>query len=109
MASPLTSGFCQRAFTDETVGTEKPTVQILSVKKINANGQSGQDRYRSATLIELYRFAKLMIRIILSDGVHFIQSMLATQLNAYVDDKSLDRNTVIKLTQFVTNAVQGRK
>jgi replication factor A1 len=108
MASPLTSGFCQRAFTDETVGTEKPTVQILSVKKINANGQSGQDRYRSATLI-IYRIAKLMIRIILSDGVHFIQSMLATQLNAYVDDKSLDRNTVIKLTQFVTNAVQGRK
>jgi len=48
-------------------------------------------------------------RIILSDGVHFIQSMLATQLNNYVEDKSLDKNVVIKLTQYVTNAVQGRK
>jgi replication factor A1 len=35
--------------------------------------------------------------------------MLATQLNSYVDEKALDRNTVIKLTQFVTNSVQGRK
>lgn len=48
-------------------------------------------------------------RLILSDGVHFIQSMLATQLNSFVEDKSLDKNVVIKLTQFVTNAVQGRK
>ena len=48
-------------------------------------------------------------RIILSDGVHFIQSMLATQLNEYVEDKRLDKHVVVKLTQFVTNAVQGRK
>jgi len=51
----------------------------------------------------------LMDRIILSDGVHFIQSMLATQLNEYVEDKRLDKHVVVKLTQFVTNAVQGRK
>jgi replication factor A1 len=48
-------------------------------------------------------------RIILSDGVHFIQSMLATQLNSMVEDKSLDKNVVIKLVSYVTNAVQGRK
>lgn len=46
MSSPLTSGFCQRAFAEDAASDEKPVVQILSVKKINANGQSGQDRYR---------------------------------------------------------------
>jgi len=79
----------------------------LSVKKINAAGQSGQDRFRYVP----YCCDKggTDDRIILSDGVHFIQSMLATQLNEYVEDKRLDKHVVVKLTQFVTNAVQGRK
>lgn len=47
--------------------------------------------------------------VILSDGSYFIQSMLATQLNNLVEDKSLDKNVVIKLTNFVTNSVQNRK
>jgi hypothetical protein len=46
MASPLTSGFCQRAFSDDDTNKGEPIVQILSVKKINAAGQSGQDRFR---------------------------------------------------------------
>lgn len=47
--------------------------------------------------------------MILSDGKFFIQSMLATQLNELVTNKDLDKNVVVKLTEFVTNAVQGRK
>lgn len=35
--------------------------------------------------------------------------MLATQLNDLVVDQKLDKNVVVKLTKFVTNAVQGRK
>lgn len=50
-----------------------------------------------------------MSRVILSDGTHFIQSMLATQLNHMVESKELDKNVVVKLSQYVTNAVQGRK
>jgi hypothetical protein len=46
MASPLTSGFCQRAFSDDDTNKGEPVVQILSVKKINAAGQTGQDRFR---------------------------------------------------------------
>ena len=51
----------------------------------------------------------LWIRIILSDGKYFMQSMLATQLNQLVDSNQLDKNVVVKLTGFVTNAVQGRR
>ncbi|ORY31367.1 hypothetical protein BCR39DRAFT_90121 [Naematelia encephala] len=94
MASPLSAGFCELVFqSTDTPENVQPVLQVLSVKKINAPAASGTDRYR----------------IILSDGEYFIQSMLATQLNNFVDDGSLAKNAVIKLTSFVTNAVQGRK
>ncbi|KAL7423241.1 Replication factor A protein 1 [Cryptotrichosporon argae] len=94
MASPLTANFCHTVFSsDNAAGDTQPTLQVLSVKKINAPGAAGQDRYR----------------IILSDGTYFIQSMLATQLNHHVDSGALDKNVIIKLTQFVTNTVQNRK
>ncbi|WVQ65870.1 uncharacterized protein L199_004048 [Kwoniella botswanensis] len=94
MSSPLTAGFCELVFNsaDAPEGVT-PTLQVLSVKKINAPGASGQDRYR----------------LILSDGKHFIQAMIATQLNGMVESKEIDRNVLIKLTGYVTNAVQGRK
>jgi replication factor A1 len=47
--------------------------------------------------------------VILSDGQFFIQSMLATQLNNLVEGGELDKNVVIKLTNYVTNEVQKRK
>ncbi|KAK1925386.1 hypothetical protein DB88DRAFT_450919 [Papiliotrema laurentii] len=89
----LTSGFCELVHAQEDVQDVQPVLQILSIKKINAQNNSGQDRYR----------------VILSDGKFFIQSMLATQLNELVTNKDLDKNVVVKLTEFVTNAVQGRK
>ncbi|EIW73657.1 replication factor A1 [Tremella mesenterica] len=97
MASPLTQDFCRLVHSSdelpESVITSEPILQAVSVKKINAPGASGLDRYR----------------VILSDGTHFLQGMLATQLNPMVDSKELDKNTVIKLKTFVTNVVQGRK
>lgn len=35
--------------------------------------------------------------------------MLATQLNSFVESKELDKNVVVKLTNFVTNSVQNKK
>lgn len=35
--------------------------------------------------------------------------MLATQLNSFVENDSLRKNVVIKLTSFVTNTVQNKK
>jgi replication factor A1 len=48
-------------------------------------------------------------RVILSDGVNYIQSMLATQLNKMVDSKEIDKNTLLKLTGFATNVVSDRR
>ncbi|KAL7413747.1 hypothetical protein BDY24DRAFT_414880 [Mrakia frigida] len=72
----------------------QPVLQVLSVKKVPANGAAGSpDRYR----------------LILSDGDHFMQSMLATQLNEHVDSGVIDRNSVIKITGFALNNVQQRR
>ncbi|KAK8858497.1 hypothetical protein IAR55_002724 [Kwoniella newhampshirensis] len=94
MASPLTAGFCELVFnSSEPPEGIQPVLQVLSVKKINAPGASGTDRYR----------------LILSDGKYFIQGMIATQLNHHVENKEIDKHVLIKLVNYVTNAVQGRK
>lgn len=35
--------------------------------------------------------------------------MLATQLNPFVERNELDKNVVVKLTNFVINSVQNKK
>ncbi|KAI0273472.1 replication factor-A protein 1 [Gloeopeniophorella convolvens] len=89
MSSPLqlTEGICLKLNSgekdDETLWGSKPTLQFLSIKKVVANGGGGPngDRYR----------------IIISDGIHFLQAMLATQLNYLVEDGSISKNTVAVL------------
>lgn len=49
----------------------QPTLQVINVKKVN-NNTSNQDRFR----------------LILSDGVKFMQGLLATQSNDLVYDTS---------------------
>lgn len=48
-------------------------------------------------------------RIILSDGKYFIQAMLATQLNHLVEGQKIDKFVTVKLTDFSTNSIQGKR
>lgn len=48
-------------------------------------------------------------RLIISDGVHYTQAMLATQLNELVKNKHVDKCSVVRLNEYLCNAVQGRK
>ncbi|KAM0792535.1 hypothetical protein ACM66B_005204 [Microbotryomycetes sp. NB124-2] len=72
-----------------------PILQVVSCKKVNSTGQTTVDRYR----------------LILSDGVHFAQAMVSTNLNHLIqtDPPQIDKNTVIKLTMYSVNAVQNRR
>ncbi|GKY95854.1 hypothetical protein MPSEU_000546000 [Mayamaea pseudoterrestris] len=67
-----------------------PTVQVLSVKPIpSPNG----DRFR----------------LVISDGVYFINGMLATQLNELVGGPSgLQENCIVRLEEFMNNKVGGK-
>jgi len=70
----------------------QPVFQVLHVKKVSGNGPQ-TDRYR----------------LILSDGAHFIQAMLATQHNHLLESQAVQKNTLVKLTSFALNMVQDRR
>lgn len=97
----LTSGFLSRVtVTDqgnEDLWTSRPNLQLLSVKRI-----VGKDGLPTPGTPERYR-------IIVSDGNHFLQAMLATQLNHLVHDDAIGKNTVATIDQLSCNTVQGKK
>ncbi|KAJ3099448.1 Replication factor A protein 1 [Phlyctochytrium planicorne] len=68
-----------------------PVVQVLSIKKFGDGTQ--QDRYR----------------FVLSDGVHFTQAMLATQMNSKMDAEEIVKNSVIQLANYIVNDVNDRR
>jgi replication factor A1 len=47
-------------------------------------------------------------QVVLSDGSHFVQGMLGTQLNHTIRDKALETNALIRLEEFMNNNIQGR-
>ena len=47
--------------------------------------------------------------MVVSDGSHMQQAMLATQLNDLVKQNLITRHCFIKLTDFICNEVQNRK
>lgn len=85
---------CSEMFTSQDTQTAlEPVLQVLSAKPVSS--QQGAGRWR----------------LILSDGQHFAQAMLGTNLNPLVqgDNPDVYRNTVIKLTGYAVNHVQNRK
>lgn len=95
----LSAGSCRRLQTaphaDDSVYDAPHTIQFLSIKKVNSTSVTGGP-------LERYR-------IIISDGVHFIQAMLATQLNNLVNEQTISRNTVAVIEKSTCNTVQGKK
>ncbi|KAH9966521.1 replication factor-A protein 1 [Russula dissimulans] len=87
----LSEGICQRLNSgskdDESLWNSKPTLQFLSIKKVVANSNTGSTTNNANSTIDRYR-------IIVSDGLHFLQAMLATQLNFLVEDDRIGKNTV---------------
>ncbi|CAE6447482.1 unnamed protein product [Rhizoctonia solani] len=95
MAPELTSGALTRLmtseFTQDAIGDFQPTLQLLSVKKVNSGGSS--DRYR----------------LVYSDGEYHCQSMLATKLNDYFVSQNFTPKCIFKLTRCAMNLVQNKR
>ena len=71
----------------------KPICQIINIKNVgNKNGDGGQDRYR----------------IIISDGTHYVQGMMATQLNAIMGE-NLQNYNIIRINEYMNNNVKGKR
>ena len=48
-------------------------------------------------------------RLAISDGKHWCTAMLATQLNEIVKSDQIHNNTILRLDEYLSNAVQGKK
>jgi replication factor A1 len=69
-----------------------PVCQIINIKNVT-NKNDGNDRYR----------------IILSDGAHYIQGMVATQLNHLMNNNSVKVYNIIRINEYMVNTVQAKK
>eukprot|EP00979_Chaetoceros_neogracilis_P001815 scaffold330_cov179-Chaetoceros_neogracile.AAC.3 len=67
-----------------------PKVQVIRVIPITSNPSS--KRYR----------------VILSDGIHHCQGMLATQNNHYVETGAIANNVILQVSDYMKNVVQNK-
>ena len=90
----LTSGVVLRIVNAARNGDAQPTnpmVQVVQIKSLESG--SGQKRFR----------------LLLSDGEHSIQAMLATQHNEAVARGEIGEFSVVQLTEYICNEVKGRQ
>lgn len=69
-----------------------PVVQINDLRPVST-AQNSTERYR----------------MLLSDGIHTQQAMLATQLNPMVKSGSLQTGSIVRLNEYICNQIQGRR
>ncbi|XP_030454003.2 replication protein A 70 kDa DNA-binding subunit A [Syzygium oleosum] len=104
VAAKLTDGAIWKICERELVGESevKPVVQVVDMKMVktpsnqNQNPSGGVERERQ-------RF-----RMVLSDGTHMQQGMLATQHNHLVDSGRLQKGSIIRMNHFVCSPVKDR-
>lgn len=70
----------------------RPVLQIVDIRQIG-NAQTTTERFR----------------LVLSDGVHLQQAMLATQLNEKVKNNLAVKGSIVQLLEYICNTVQNRK
>lgn len=95
----LTAGICSRlddlSNVDDDILNSRPTIQFLSIKKVppTTGVAATVDRYR----------------IIISDGEHFLQAMLAVQLNHLIDEGEIKKHSIAVIEKFSCNLVQEKR
>ena len=115
VAPQLSTGSIQKIY-DTGDTTDKPTLQVWDVKRIRKSDANGCERYRYAALAWHTHAPRVTAkngvplgRIVISDGAHYQQAMLATQQNSKVQDGTLVQNCCVALKSYICNVVQGKK
>ncbi|GJN21112.1 hypothetical protein PR202_gb08562 [Eleusine coracana subsp. coracana] len=91
-AVQLTPGGVQVVTEGAVPSSIRPVVQVLELRPVTAANPSSE-RYR----------------VMLSDGVHKQQSMLATAYNQQVRDGAIRVGTIVRLVDFICNAIHNKK
>ncbi|KAI8725264.1 Replication protein A subunit [Fusarium sp. LHS14.1] len=93
-ASALSRGALDVIFNDPNKAAKLfpvPVLQCLQVKQMAPSAQGGE-RYR----------------LVMSDGQHYVQTMLATQANHVVRDNQLVRGCFARIKQYTPNNLKGK-
>lgn len=102
----LTEGICNRLNSgdkdDESLWNSMPTLQFLSIKKVVASGATNSPGNPSTSTTDRYR-------IIISDGIHFLQAMLATQLNYLVEEDRIGKNTIAVIETMSCQSILDKR
>ncbi|RUS18781.1 replication factor-A protein 1 [Endogone sp. FLAS-F59071] len=101
--SPLHTG-CIKTIYETTIDNKlppNPIVQVLNIKPIIQNPAAQQAQ--QAQQAQLTR-----IRLILSDGVSFMNAMLGSQLNDLVTEKKIVPFSIVRLVKYISNRIGNR-
>ena len=93
MSHLLTPNAVRFIIEDESKTTDasfQPVLQVMNVKKLTGN-PGAADRFR----------------VILSDGVQYMQGMLASQLTSLIHTGSLVAECLVRIKSYMRNEVQG--
>lgn len=92
----LTPGAVARVYRDDVSGN--PIVQVIDLKVIGTPSTTNNTNNTGRRY-----------RLIISDGVHFQQAMLATQMNTLVTEERLQNLGIIRMVEFVTNVIAKKR
>ena len=93
---PLHRGAVKQVLQQNATGL-RPVLQIIDVKQIGTNGQQQQQPAPGGGTTERFR-------LIVSDGEHYQQAMLATQLNGLVTSGQVRKFSVVQVDECVAHA-----
>ena len=89
---PITSGAVQRIYLYDT--TPGSVVQVLDIRRLSTAGNS---------------MAVVRFRLVVSDGRHYQQAVVVTELNARIESGEVETLGLIKLTEVSCQVVAGRR
>ena len=72
---------------------EQPTVQCVQVKPMSQASGETVERYR----------------VVFSDSVNYVQTMLATSINDEIQQGRLQKGAVVQLLSYQANMVKGKR
>lgn len=101
----LTKGCILQTYNGDAQGT--PTVQVIDIKKLGANASAARYRLQGAPLKQ--KHLPLSPRLVISDGVHYQQAMLATDHNSLVESNRLSPLCIIRLTQCTCTVIATKQ
>ncbi|MBW0490241.1 hypothetical protein O181_029956 [Austropuccinia psidii MF-1] len=97
MADQLTPNAIRQLYQDQNVEISNLTVQVVSLKAVGVSNAAA-----AATAPERWR-------IIISDGELFITAMLTTQLNHFIQENQIKKNSILRVPAYTVNIIGPRR